>query len=120
MRKPPIDHSSCDHPRTKKARAICRRKARGLCPTEDRHKGHDHPATSEARTACNKRSRDRAVWSEDQPVVLEDITDPDVRAKVRRIAAKQEARLELRLLAIGLHITQGIATDATGTAQPRP
>jgi DNA-binding transcriptional MerR regulator len=51
-------------------------------------------------------ARDRAVWAEEGPVVLEDIRDPRVRARVRRIAAEQEARLNSRLLAKGLHITQ--------------
>ncbi|WP_328651331.1 hypothetical protein OG598_25025 [Micromonospora sp. NBC_00330] len=53
-----------------------------------------------------KHQGDEAVWAEDEPVVLEDITDPDVRDKVRSIAAEQKARLELRLLAAGQHITQ--------------
>lgn len=108
MRKPPIDHSLCDHPRTKKDRTICRREKAGLPPSDpqDRHRKCDHPATSETRTACARRKREERVWAEDGPVVLEDITDPRVRAKVRRIAAEQEARLELRLLAAGLHLTQ--------------
>ncbi|WP_431905594.1 sigma factor-like helix-turn-helix DNA-binding protein [Micromonospora carbonacea] len=65
-----------------------------------------HPQTLSGNTACKQRKRDEGVWAEDGPVVLEDLADPDVRAKVRRIAAEQEARLELRLLAAGLHITQ--------------
>lgn len=51
-------------------------------------------------------SRDRAVWEEEGPIVLEDIRDPRVRAKVRAVAAAQEARLNSRLLAKGLHISQ--------------
>ena len=56
--------------------------------------------------ADDQEARDRAVWAEEGPVVLEDIRDPRVRARVRRIAAEQEARLNSRLLAKGLHITQ--------------
>ncbi|WP_130400534.1 helix-turn-helix domain-containing protein [Micromonospora violae] len=55
---------------------------------------------------ATRPTRDEAVWSEDGPVLLEDLSDPEVRNKVRRIAAEQEALLELRLLAAGLHITQ--------------
>lgn len=52
-------------------------------------------------------TRDRLVWAEDpRPIVIEDIRDPKVRARVRAIAAEQEARLNARLLARGLHITQ--------------
>lgn len=56
--------------------------------------------------ADDQASRDRAVWAEEDPVVLEDIRDPRVRARVRAIAAQQEARLNARLLAKGLHISQ--------------
>jgi hypothetical protein len=56
--------------------------------------------------ADRRRAKDAQVWKEEGPVVLEDLADPDVRAKVRRIAAEQEDLLELRLLAAGLHITQ--------------
>lgn len=57
--------------------------------------------------ANDQAARDRAVWAEDnRPIVIDDIRDPHVRALVRRIAEEQEARLEARLLARGLHITQ--------------
>ncbi|GIJ75991.1 hypothetical protein Xph01_04230 [Micromonospora phaseoli] len=109
MRKPSIDHRSCDHPRTKRSRTLCRRGRAGLPQSDpqDRHRKCDHPATSAARTACNRRKREERVWINDgPPLVLKDIRDPDVRTKVRRIAAEQEARLALRLMACGLHITQ--------------
>jgi hypothetical protein len=54
--------------------------------------------------------RDRAVWDEELaengPIVIPDIRAPGVRAQVRRVAAAQERRLNARLLAAGLHITQ--------------
>lgn len=53
-----------------------------------------------------RASRDRAVWDEEGAVVVPDIRDPRVRARVRADAAAQEARLEMMLLAAGLHITQ--------------
>ncbi|GAA3753504.1 hypothetical protein GCM10022379_21970 [Micromonospora maritima] len=56
--------------------------------------------------ACRKVHRDERVWAEEGPSLLADITNPGVRAKVRHIAVEQEARLELRLLAAGLHLTQ--------------
>ncbi|MGC4773058.1 hypothetical protein ACLQ25_29300 [Micromonospora sp. DT44] len=40
-----------------------------------------------------KDQGDEAVWAEDGPVVLKDLDDPGVRAKIRRVAAEQEARL---------------------------
>jgi hypothetical protein len=51
------------------------------------------------------------VWAEEDairggPLVMADIRDPKVRAAVRAKAAAQEARLNSRLLAKGLHITQ--------------
>ncbi|MEV7329578.1 hypothetical protein [Micromonospora sp. NPDC093244] len=70
-------------------------------------------------TCDQERQRDEAVWAEDGPVVLEDLDDPEVRAKVRRIAAEQEARLELRLLAAGLHISQGAQVDSV-RLRPEP
>lgn len=60
-------------------------------------------------TVTERRSddaKDRKVWDEEGPIVLEDIRIPKVRERVRRIAAEQEARLDMRLLAAGLHITQ--------------
>lgn len=47
------------------------------------------------------------MWAEEGVLpALPDIRDPRVRARVRRIAREQEDRLELQLLAVGLHITQ--------------
>jgi len=61
--------------------------------------------------ADDQDARDRAVWAEEDairggPLVMADIRDPKVRAAVRAKAAAQEARLNSRLLAKGLHITQ--------------
>jgi hypothetical protein len=54
----------------------------------------------------NQRRKDSVVWAEESPVVLEDIRNPRVRARVMADAKAAEDRLELRLLAAGLHITQ--------------
>jgi hypothetical protein len=66
------------------------------------------PSAPRQRPPANDRlARDRAVWEEEsQPIILEDIRDPLVRARVRAEAKRQEDRLEARLLARGLHITQ--------------
>lgn len=62
------------------------------------------------QTAQRQLSRDQQVWEDEarrgKVIVLEDIRDPRVRAKVKRIAREQEERLMQRLLAKGLHITQ--------------
>jgi hypothetical protein len=50
--------------------------------------------------------RDEAVWAEEPVVVIEDIRDPRVRARVKADAHAAETRLTLALLAKGLHITQ--------------
>jgi hypothetical protein len=49
---------------------------------------------------------DRQVWEEEGPVAIEDIRDPRVRARVQANAQAAEERLNMRLLAAGLHITQ--------------
>lgn len=57
--------------------------------------------------ANDQAARDRAVWAEDpRPIIIEDIRDPQVRAAVKKLAQEQESRLDARLLARGLHITQ--------------
>jgi hypothetical protein len=56
--------------------------------------------------ALEQRRKDMAVWSEEGPVFLEDLRDPRVRRRVRATAAAWDARLEERLLAVGLHISQ--------------
>lgn len=47
-----------------------------------------------------------AVHDPADRIVLEDIRDPRVRERVRAVQRSQEARLDERLLAAGLHITQ--------------
>jgi hypothetical protein len=65
-------------------------------------------AFAKARTA---RLRDQAVWEEEGAVVIPDIRDPRIRREVKERARRAEEALNLRLLAVGLHITQG-ATDS--------
>lgn len=50
--------------------------------------------------------RDAKVWAEEGPVVLQDIRNPTVRARIKADARAAEDRLMLRLMAVGLHITQ--------------
>jgi len=49
---------------------------------------------------------DREVWEEEGPVVLEDIRDPKVRARVLRDAKAAEDRLAMMLMAAGRHVSQ--------------
>lgn len=53
-----------------------------------------------------RRLRDMAEWAEEGVVTLPDIRDPRVRARVKADAAAAERRLELQMLAAGIHITQ--------------
>jgi hypothetical protein len=53
-----------------------------------------------------QREKDIAVWEEEGPVFMADIRDPRVRRRVKAIAAAQMARLDERLLAAGLHVSQ--------------
>jgi hypothetical protein len=53
-----------------------------------------------------QRERDEAEWAEEGPVVLEDIRDPRVRARVKLNAKACEDRLMMLLMAKKLHITQ--------------
>lgn len=53
-----------------------------------------------------QRERDRAVWEEEGPVYLPDLRSPGVRAEVRAKAREWDARLQERLMAAGLHISQ--------------
>jgi hypothetical protein len=64
------------------------------------------PVDVPARTSRTQWEIDREVWDEEGPVVIEDIRQPVVRRRVQRIAEAREARLNERLLAVGLHITQ--------------
>lgn len=64
------------------------------------------PTIPRVSTPDRQRERDAEVWAEEGPVVIADIRDPRVRARVRSIAAAQEARLNERLMAAGMHISQ--------------
>lgn len=73
-------------------------------PNVDR-KPKSSPASDRSREDL-QRVRDEQEWNEEGPVVLEDIRDPRVRARVKRAAALAEADLMQRLLAVGLHVYQ--------------
>lgn len=64
------------------------------------------PKAPRTRRAKTQAEIDAAVWAEEGPVVLPDIRDPHVLAEVRRLGAERAARLDERLLAAGLHISQ--------------
>lgn len=53
-----------------------------------------------------RREKDIAVWEEEGPIIVEDIRNPGVRARVKAVAAAQMARLDERLMAVGLHVSQ--------------
>lgn len=55
---------------------------------------------------AEKHQKDQQVWQEEGPVVLDDIRDPRVRARVKRDAQAAEDRLQMALIAAGLHVTQ--------------
>lgn len=61
--------------------------------------------------AAAQRLRDEQVWAEEDasrggPLVMADIRDPRVRKAVQQKARRWDARLEERLMAAGLHISQ--------------
>lgn len=58
------------------------------------------------RAADIQLSRDQEVWAEEGSIVIPDIRDPRVRARALADAKAAEERLELLLLARGMHITQ--------------
>lgn len=53
-----------------------------------------------------KAAKDQKVWEEEGLVEMPDIRDPRIRKRVKADAAAAEARLEMALMAVGLHITQ--------------
>lgn len=59
-----------------------------------------------SRKLSTREKRDQEVWAEEGEVKLPDIRDPRVRARARADAAAAEDQLMLRLMAVGLHITQ--------------
>lgn len=67
------------------------------------------PAAPRKPTADETRLRriaDEQVWAEEGEVELPDIRDPRIRARALADARAAEDRLMLRLLAVGLHLTQ--------------
>jgi hypothetical protein len=64
------------------------------------------PHVVRVNTPDRQRERDAAVWAEEGDVLIPDIRSPGVRARVRAIAAAQERRLNERLMAAGMHISQ--------------
>jgi hypothetical protein len=64
------------------------------------------PAGNRVVSDRTQVERDRAVWAEEGPVVLPDIRNPHTRRKVLAEAEGRVRRLDERLLAAGLHISQ--------------
>jgi len=58
------------------------------------------------RKLTTREKRDQVVWAEEGDIKLPDIRDPRVRARALADARAAEDRLMLRLMAVGLHITQ--------------
>jgi DNA-binding transcriptional MerR regulator len=75
-------------------------------------KGGGKPSTTAKKKTQRKskaeiqRTRDEAEWEDEGMVELQDIRDPRVRRRVLADAAAAEARLEVLLMARGLHVTQ--------------
>lgn len=70
------------------------------------------PAVVVKKPHMKKADLDAQVWADEESShggvpKLEDIRDPRVRARVKREAEAQEERLNMLLIAHGLHITQG-------------
>lgn len=53
-----------------------------------------------------QRERDEAVWAEEGTIIMPDIRRPEVRSAVRAKARDWDRRLNERLMAAGLHISQ--------------
>lgn len=64
------------------------------------------PKATRASAREKQIERDRAVWSEEGQVQLEDIRDPRVRARVKADAEAAENRLMELLIAKGFHVSQ--------------
>jgi hypothetical protein len=63
------------------------------------------PAVTSSR-AKTQAEKDAEVWAEEGTVVIDDIRDPRVRARVRCEAHERARRLDERLMAHGMHISQ--------------
>jgi hypothetical protein len=81
--------------------------------TEWQRAGKPRPVTppkpevkSRTPKVSERERRDQRVWSEEGEVKIPDIRDPKVRARALADARAAEERLMLRLMAVGLHITQ--------------
>jgi hypothetical protein len=75
----------------------------------DRRKGTNGtpPVSRQRSTPSDRLQRDQEVWAEEgEVIVIPDIRDPRVRARVRAEAEAQEDRLNMLLMRAGLHITQ--------------
>lgn len=64
------------------------------------------PSVPRTTDRDDQADRDAKVWAEEGAVVLDDIRNPAVRARVQRVARERAARLDERLMAAGLHISQ--------------
>lgn len=80
---------------------------------------HVSPPPVDAAEA--QRRRDAEVWQEEGDVVLPDIRDPRVLRRVRAAEAERVARLEMMLMAAGLHVTQwGNETSSDQATETQP
>jgi DNA-binding transcriptional MerR regulator len=75
-------------------------------PRPDAEKRAKAPAATKPTKAAKQDLRDKQEWAEEGTVVLEDIRNPRVRARVLADARAAEDRLMTRLAAAGLHVYQ--------------
>lgn len=73
------------------------------------------PKPTQVDPDAERLAKDRMVWAEEEaeraakglgPIQLPNIKDPRIRARVRADERAREDRLNLRLIAAGLHISQ--------------
>jgi hypothetical protein len=64
------------------------------------------PTPTATRKRDKQAEQDRLVWAEEDEIILDDIRDPRVRARVKADAQAAEDRLMEMLLARNLHVFQ--------------
>lgn len=75
-------------------------------PRPNAEKAAKPSAPKQPNKAAKQKARDEQEWAEEGPVILEDIRNPRIRARVLADAKAAEDRLMTRLAAAGLHVFQ--------------
>lgn len=81
-------------------------KAAGKPKPERTASASQQPTKPKMSADDKRRLQDEKEWAEEGPVTIPDIRDPRVRARVKASAEAAERRLELQMIAAGIHITQ--------------